>query len=136
MLIRRGYPSQLILAATLCMSGAVYGQDFFRELGTSRSSGGLGPVMPTEYDMHQGAPSGMRRVTPLTEGEEDSKYNVAIGPVRMSVAAGVGLEWNDNIFYSENHRESDFVLRPLLNLDVFWPSANTNASTNSFFASS
>jgi len=127
MLIRRGYPSQLILAATLCMSGAVYGQDFFRELGTSRSSGGLGPVMPTEYDMHQGAPSGMRRVTPLTEGEEDSKYNVAIGPVRMSVAAGVGLEWNDNIFYSENHRESDFVLRPLLNLDVFWPFANTNA---------
>src|SRR4029450_2233067 len=76
MLKRRGYPPELILAATLCMSGAVYGQDFFRELGTSRSSGGLAPVMPTEYDMHQGAPSGMRRVTPLTEGEEDSKYNV------------------------------------------------------------
>ncbi len=69
----------------------------------------------------------MRRVTPLTDAEEDSKYNVAVGPVRMSVAAGVGLEWNDNIFYSENNRESDFVLRPLLNLDIFWPFSDTNA---------
>jgi hypothetical protein len=45
----------------------------------------------------------------------------------MSVAAGVGVEWNDNIFYSENNRESDFVLRPLINLDVFWPFSDTNA---------
>jgi opacity protein-like surface antigen len=124
---RRGFPLGLLFASGLGIAGTAFGQDFFRELGTSRSSGGLGPVVPSEYSLPAGSPSGMRRVTPLTDTEEDSKYNVAIGPVRMSIAAGVGVEWNDNIFYSENHRESDFVLRPLLNLDVFWPFGDTNA---------
>jgi len=125
---RGGYISGIFLAAMLCMSGeGLFAQDFFRELGTSRTSGGLGPVMPSEYNLHQGEPSGMHRVTPLSPDEENSKYNVAIGPVRMSIAAGVGLEWNDNVFYSEHDRESDFVLRPLLNLDLFWPTGDSNA---------
>src|SRR6187431_785206 len=103
MLRRRGLATRLLFIGTLCMCGAVYGQDFFRDLGTSRTSGGIGPIMPSEYSVHQGAPSGMRRVTPITEGEEEeTKYNVALGPVRMSVAAGVGVEWNDNIYYSED----------------------------------
>src|SRR5690349_21475808 len=97
---RRGSHSSIFIASTLCMTGVVCGQDFFRDLGTSRSSGGIGPIVPSEYNIPQGQPSGMHRVTPITEGEEDTKYNVAIGAVRMSIAAGVGVEWNDNIFYS------------------------------------
>ena len=124
----RGVYSGMILAASLCLAGVAFGQDFFRELGTSRTSGGLGPIMPSEYStIQEGSPAGLRRVTALTPEEESSKYNVAIGPVRMSIAAGVGLEWDDNVFYSEHDRESDFVFRPILALDLFVPTGGSNA---------
>ena len=31
---------------------------------------------------------------------------MAVGPVRMSVAVGAGIEWNDNVFLSDDNRES------------------------------
>src|SRR5262245_53678976 len=85
------------------LAGTASAQDFFRELGTSRSSGGIGPVFPASYSVADGSFSGMRRVTPPDESEAESNYNLAIGPVRMSVAAGVALEWNDNIALSEHN---------------------------------
>lgn len=110
-------------------------QDFFRELGTSRSSGGIGPVVPSEYSLREGTPSALRKVKAPVGGEEDEHYNMAIGPVRMSVAAGAGIEWNDNIFLSNDNRESDFVLRPLVNVDFLWPFSEYNTLSFSVGAS-
>jgi hypothetical protein len=109
-----------------------YGQDFFRDLGTSRSSGGIGPVYPSEYGYQDGSPSGLRDLQPgydpsLPEQTEDAdKYNFAIGDVRFGVAAGIGIEWNDNIKLSENDRLSDFILRPILNLESRWQMSDLN----------
>ncbi|MEO7317447.1 MAG: hypothetical protein ABIZ56_00505, partial [Chthoniobacteraceae bacterium] len=101
-------------------------QDFFRDFGTSRSSGGLGPVIPSEYTYRDATPSGLRPVARPDETETRDKYNFALGPIRFSLAAGLGLEFNDNIFLSENNRESDFALRPSLSIDSSWMMSETN----------
>lgn len=108
------------------------GQDFFRDFGTSRSSGGIGPVVPSDYTYEDGSPSGLRPLRPgqeMTSVEqvaEEEKYNFAAGPLRFSIAAGVGLEWNDNVFLSEHNRQSDFVFRPTLDLDARWHLSELN----------
>lgn len=128
------------LSHTLILVGAIsllcpmvgLGQDFFRDMGTSRSSGGIGPVVPSDYTYEDGSPSGLRPLRPGQEmttteiGVEEEKYNFAAGPLRFSIAAGVGLEWNDNIFLSEHNRKSDFVFRPSLDLDTRWRISELN----------
>jgi len=127
------------LAITKPIGG--YAQDFFRDLGTSRSSGGIGPVYPSEYSYQDGSPSGLRDLRPgqdlalPDETEESEKYNFAIGNIRFGVAAGIGIEWNDNITLSENDRLSDWILRPILNLDAQWHMSELNTLRFSIGAS-
>src|SRR5688572_29465004 len=79
---------------------ATEAQDFFRDLGTSRSTGGIGPITPSEYSYQDGSPSGLRDLAPgqelalPDEMEESERYNFAIGDFRFSLAAGAGIEWN------------------------------------------
>ncbi len=122
----------LVGAITLLCPQAGYGQDFFRDLGTSRSSGGMGPVVPSDYTYEDGSPSGLRALRPgqemttVEQVQEEEKYNFAAGPLRFSLAAGVGLECNDNIFLSDGDRESDFIFRPTLDLDTRWRLSELN----------
>ncbi|MGA3172075.1 MAG: hypothetical protein ABSE62_13800, partial [Chthoniobacteraceae bacterium] len=58
--------------------------------------------------------------------QQDEHYNLAVGPVRVNVAAGVGVEFNDNINLSENDRQSDIIIRPSVNLDTVWPITDMN----------
>lgn len=118
--------SLFALAALAAGTTSANAQDFFRDFGTSRSSGGIGPVIPSEYSYTDTTPSGLRPVVRPDESEERDKYNFALGPLRFSVAAGVGLEFNDNIFLSDNNRESDFVLRPSLSINTSWKMSDTN----------
>ena len=116
----------LFALTTLAVGMTATAQDFFRDFGTSRSSGGLGPVIPSEYTYRDATPSGLRPVARPDETEARDKYNFALGPIRFSLAAGLGLEFNDNIFLSENNRESDFALRPSLSIDSSWMMSETN----------
>ena len=113
-----------LAASAVC--GTANAQDFFRDFGTSRSSGGIGPVTYSEYTYDDGVPSGLRPVARPQESEERDKYNFALGPIRFSLAAGAGLEFNDNINLSEKHRESDFIFRPSLSIDSSWRINETN----------
>ena len=123
-----------VLLALLALSkpATSHGQDFFRDLGTSRSSGGYGPVVPSEYSYQDASPSGLRELTPgqdlalPDEMEEADRYNFALGNFRFGLAVGVGIEWNDNIRLSERNRESDFVFRPVLNLEANWKMSDLN----------
>jgi len=107
-------------------------QDFFRDIGTSRSSGGIGPVIPSDYTYEDGSPSGLRPLRPgqeltsVEQVEETERYSCAAGPLRFSLAAGVGVEWNDNIFLSDDNRESDFIFRPTVDLDTRWRFSELN----------
>jgi predicted porin len=127
-----GISSLSILVLTAITPSSSRAQDFFRDLGTSRSSGGIGPVTPSEYSYEDASPSGMRQLRPeqelaLPDAMEDAdRYNFAIGAFRFGIAAGVGIEWNDNITLSEHNRESDFVFRPVLNIDANWQMSELN----------
>jgi hypothetical protein len=92
------------LSVGFLFSSHAVAQDYFREIG-----------MPDYY-----AP-----VAPIgTEDEE--KYNMALGPVRLSVAAGVSLEYNDNIELSDSNRKEDFILHPSLNIEAALPISEMN----------
>lgn len=93
-------------------------QDYFRDYGTSRSSGGLGPIWPSDYTYHDVSPSGLESLDPLAVQKEAQQNNFAIGPVRFSMAVGVGVEYNDNITYAETGREHDVIIRPTLNVEA------------------
>src|SRR4051812_36706052 len=120
--------SEFFFGLILCSAFThVCAQDFFRDLGTSRSSGGIGPGLNTsDYSYTDAAPSAMHRLTPVDEAQDNDKYNFALGPLRFGIAVGVGVEWNDNTGLSDHNRESDFILRPLVNLDVAWPISDHN----------
>lgn len=124
----------LLLAGALGLTQPMTGsaQDFFRDYGPSRSSSGLGPIIPSEYTYDDGSPAGLDAIAPSSElspaeqTEEEEKYNFALGPIRFTLAAGVGLEWNDNIRLSDENRESDFIFRPSLDLDARWRISELN----------
>jgi hypothetical protein len=132
----RGVTARCFTVALIVAAGMpAFAQEYFREFGTSRSSGGIGPVVPSEYSIRAGTPSALHKVKAPAPGEEDERYNMAVGPVRMSVAVGAGIEWNDNIFLSDHDRESDFILRPLVNVDFMWPFSENNSLSFSLGAS-
>jgi hypothetical protein len=119
---------QIVSLATVAVIAAVSetrAQDFFRDFGPSRSSARMGAVRPSEFTYREGVATGLPP-TPMEEAQRENQYNFAIGPIRFAVAAGMGLEWNDNITLSENHRESDFILRPGLDIDATWRMTELN----------
>src|ERR1700722_8089356 len=119
-----GHLPALIVAACLCIPLAGQAQEFFRDYGTSRSSGGIGLVTPSDYSYQDTSPSGLAPLRPgqdltaVEQAEESDKYNFAVGPLRFAIAVGFGVEFNDNITLAESHRESDFILRPTLDLSA------------------
>lgn len=122
----------LIAAITAANPAQSFGQDFFRDYGTSRSSGGIGPVTPSEYTYDDASPSGLRPLRPAQDlsvpeaASEEDKYNFAIGDIRFGLAIGSGFEYNDNVTLSQDHRISDFVYRPSLDLQATWRISDLN----------
>lgn len=94
----------LTIIMFLALGTASWGQSYFRQFGMPSS---LGTVI---------APA----------PEEESSYNMAIGPVRFGLTAGVGIEWNDNIKLSDKDKLSDFILRPSVNLNSAWVVSELN----------
>jgi hypothetical protein len=69
-----------------------------------------------------------REIAPVVQlnPQQDEHYNLAVGPLRVNLAAGVGFEINDNINLSEHDRESDVIFRPSVNIDTVWPISDMN----------
>lgn len=101
-----------ILAATTASA-----QEFFRELGASRSSSGIGRLGPGSNVFIGNDPYGIPAVSTADLEQEEKNYNIRIGQFDLSVAAGVGFEFNDNITLSENNRISDVIFRPQVDLE-------------------
>lgn len=125
-------PFLMISVLSIAQPGIIRGQDFFRDFGTSRSSGGFGPVYPSEYGYQATEEMGVADVVPgqdpsIPQITEDlDSYNFAIGNFRFGIAAGIGFEWNDNITLSENDRKSDVIFRPIVNLEAIWQMSELN----------
>ncbi|MEO6789089.1 MAG: hypothetical protein ABI318_23450, partial [Chthoniobacteraceae bacterium] len=59
-------------------------------------------------------------IEPLTEADitqSEKNYNIRIGSLDLSIAAGVGFEFNDNIALSEFNRQSDIIFRPEIDVE-------------------
>ena len=69
-----------------------------------------------------------REIAPVVQlnPEQDTKYNLAVGPVRVNLAAGVGVEFNDNVNLSDHDRQSDIIFRPSLDVDSVWQITDMN----------
>ena len=133
----------LIIPATLLVASApaLRAQEFFRDFGTSRSSGGIGPIYPSEYSYEEASPSGLVPLRPGQDlnaaqaAEEADRYNFAIGPVQFGLAVGIGVEFNDNITLADQDTISDFILRPSLDIQATWRLSELNTLKLSIGAS-
>ena len=56
-------------------------------------------------------------------GEE---YELSAGPVRFGTEAGLRLGYTDNVFFSDENRESDFLVNPKVALNALWPITDLN----------
>lgn len=101
-------------ALAISSSASLFGQEYFRELNTQ---------------------SELRPATRVNEAATEDKYNLSVGPVRLNVAAGVGVEFNDNIQLSNKDRLSDIILRPSVSLEATWRITDLNTLRLSIGAS-
>lgn len=112
------------IATLIPLTGSA--QEFFREYGTSRSSGGIGPVTPSDYSYEDVSPSDLAPLDANNLTPEGHVPNFKIGPIRFSIAAGVGVEFNDNINLSQDNRQDDIIIRPSLSIDAFMRLSDRN----------
>lgn len=122
----------LPLLAGLALSPLTFvtAQEYFREV---TEPAGNPPAFSSEFDYY-GPTAGMDTVTPPS-AEEEEKYNFAIGSVRFSVAAGIGVEFNDNITLADDDTLEDIIFRPSLNLEAVWRLSEMNTLRFSLGAS-
>ncbi len=112
----RIYPV-LTAGALLCIASPAYSLEFFREFGTSRSSSGIGRLTPSAGVFAGNSPDGLSPVDAVDQQAVEEKYNFRLGLVDFVIAAGIGVEFNDNITLSHSNELSDIVLRPEVNIE-------------------
>jgi hypothetical protein len=103
--------------ALLAVAAPAFAQEFFREFGTSRSSGGIGRLTPSADVFSGNNPSGLSPVDSVDQSAVEDKYNFRLGLVDFVVAAGLGVEFNDNITLSSSNELSDIIVRPEVNIE-------------------
>jgi hypothetical protein len=63
---------------------------------------------------------------------ENQSANIQIGLSKFMVGAGLGLEFNDNVNYSDIDQQKDLIVRPALSLAGMVPFTEANAIYGSF----
>ena len=102
---------------SLLSTGSVMAQEYFRDFGSSRSSGGIGRLGPGSEVFLGNSPNGIEPVTDAELAQDEKNYNIRIGALDLSLAAGVGFEFNDNIALSQFNRQSDIIFRPQFDIE-------------------
>jgi len=102
---------------TLLAAGSAKGQEYFRDFGTSRSSGGIGRLGPGSEVFLGNTQNGIEPVVDSELAKDERNYNIRIGIVDLLLAAGFAFEVNDNIALSEFNRQSDIVFRPQFDIE-------------------
>lgn len=125
--------SVLLSGLLLSPFSGLQAQDYFREMETQEYVPAPQAVYPTVDLGIPAAPSddfvttdAYAPVVPPRPEDEDS-YNMALGPVRFNLAAGLGVEFNDNIALSPSGSEkSDIIIRPSITVDATWRLSELN----------
>src|SRR6267378_5718203 len=61
----------------------------------------------------------------LRKSIKAESYNQVYGPVRVKTSASLGINYTDNVFYSNQPRE-DIMIRPEVTLAALWPITELN----------
>ena len=104
-------------SVSLFATGSAMAQEYFRDFGTSRSSGGIGRLGPGSEVFLGNNPNGIEPVSDADIAQDEKNYNIRIGALDLSLAVGVGFEFNDNIALSEFNRQSDIIFRPQFDIE-------------------
>jgi len=54
-------------------------------------------------------------------------YNLKLGPTAWKFGAGLGVDYNSNVNYTESDPEWDFIFRPQINTRMVWPVSDQNS---------
>lgn len=54
-------------------------------------------------------------------------YNLKLGPTAWNFNAGLGVDYNSNVNYTEDDPEADFVIRPTVGARMLWPVTDRNS---------
>jgi len=54
-------------------------------------------------------------------------YNLKLGPTAWNFDAGLGVEYNSNVNYTESNPEGDVIFRPQINARMRWPVSDQNS---------
>ena len=58
--------------------------------------------------------------------------SLELGPTVWRLGTGLGLEYNDNVRYTDSNPESDFIFRPQIDARMLWPVSDRNSLDVSF----
>jgi hypothetical protein len=101
--IRRCASSSVLLSAALLLAGELQGQDALTALLAGNAA--------TEK---------------LQQQQQIQDYTVKFGDFRLLAAPSVELDWNDNVNLAKEGAESDFIVRPGLQLSASYPLTEAN----------
>jgi hypothetical protein len=68
----------------------------------------------------------LQAIKETRETVASSPYNLKLGEFRARLTPSVMTQWNNNVQLSEDNPNSDFVLRPMLELDAAYPISENN----------
>lgn len=54
-------------------------------------------------------------------------YNLKLGPTAWNFGAGLGMEYNSNVNYTQDDPQGDFLFRPQINAGMLWPLTDQNS---------
>jgi hypothetical protein len=54
-------------------------------------------------------------------------YNLKLGPTAWNFGAGLEVDYNSNVNYSQTDPEGDFIFRPQINTRLLWPLSDQNS---------
>jgi hypothetical protein len=54
-------------------------------------------------------------------------YNLQLGPTAWNFTAGLGMDYNSNVYLTEDNPQGDFILSPQINTRMQWPVSDQNS---------
>ncbi len=116
---------KLSIFGILSLATAGHAQEFFREYGTSRTSGGIGRLSPNT-EVFTGNNSALAPEDRIDQINQEDDYNMRFGNLDFVVAFGTSVEFNDNITLAHRDKLSDIILRPQLDFEGVLNFSETN----------
>ena len=113
-------------SVSLLAAATATAQEYFRDFGSSRSSGGIGRLGPGSEIFLGNNPNGIEPISDADITQDEKNYNIRLGILDLALSAGVGFEFNDNIALSEFNRQSDIIFRPQFDIEAAIRFSETN----------